>query len=43
MKCEIIDGVVYMWGTPQLNDETDFVIRFMNENDITVWSFFVEG
>lgn len=30
LKCEIVDGVVYMWGIPKPNDDRHFAVRFID-------------
>jgi hypothetical protein len=30
LNCEIIDGIIFMWGTPKLNDEPEILIRIID-------------
>jgi len=41
LKCEVIDGVVYMWGIPKPNDDRQFVVQFIDKMAFTVKSFMV--
>jgi len=41
LKCEIVDGVVYMWGIPKPNDDRHFAVRFIDQMEFTVESFMI--
>ncbi|EAS04253.3 MFS transporter (macronuclear) [Tetrahymena thermophila SB210] len=41
LNCEIIDGVIHIWGIPKAKDEPEILIRIVNELQFTVFSFLI--
>ncbi|KAL4506673.1 hypothetical protein ABPG72_000244 [Tetrahymena utriculariae] len=41
LNCQLIDDVIYLWGTPQDNDEPEILIRVIDQFYFTIMSFFI--
>ncbi|KAL4459826.1 hypothetical protein ABPG74_003352 [Tetrahymena malaccensis] len=41
LNCQLIDDVIYLWGTPQDNDEPEILIRVVDQFHFTIMSFFI--
>ncbi|KAL4500462.1 hypothetical protein ABPG72_003413 [Tetrahymena utriculariae] len=41
LNCEIIDGVIHIWGVPKAKDEPEILIRIVNEISFTICSFLI--
>lgn len=39
LKCEVVDGIIYIWGTPKFRDDINFTVRIINEMEFTVKSY----
>ncbi|EAR97574.2 MFS transporter (macronuclear) [Tetrahymena thermophila SB210] len=39
LNCEIIDGIIHIWGIPKAKDEPEIQIRIINEFLLPVYSF----
>ncbi|KAL4454313.1 hypothetical protein ABPG74_012270 [Tetrahymena malaccensis] len=41
LNCEIVDGVIHIWGIPKAKDEPEILIRIVNEMQFTICSFLI--
>ncbi|EAR90813.2 MFS transporter, putative (macronuclear) [Tetrahymena thermophila SB210] len=41
LNCQLIDDVIYLWGTPQDNEEPEILIRVIDQFHFTIMSFFI--
>ncbi|EDK31886.2 MFS transporter, putative (macronuclear) [Tetrahymena thermophila SB210] len=41
LNCQLIDDVIYLWGTPQDYDEPEILIRVIDQFHFTIMSFFI--
>ncbi|KAL4506674.1 hypothetical protein ABPG72_000245 [Tetrahymena utriculariae] len=39
LNCQIINGIIHIWGTPKINDEPEILIKIVDQLTFTILSF----